>query len=98
MTVQNYYMVNDSTNIVDNITIWDGNPQTWTPPSNYLMLPQTTTPTKIWELNTDKTDYVLTVSVNNGGIGFTWDGSYIVTNDPKPPILSQPTVDGIQSI
>ena len=76
-------MVN-SDNICDNICVWDGDPNTWTPPENYLMLVQATTPTKVWVLNEAKTEYVLTDSIGDGGIGFTWDGTYLTTNEPQP--------------
>ena len=75
MTIQNYCMVNTETNICDNICVWDGNPDTWTPPSNYLMLVQATTLTKIWVLNVENTEYVLIDSVGDADIGFTWNGS-----------------------
>lgn len=94
MTTQNYCMVNKDTNICDNVCLWDGNPDTWTPPSNYLMLVQATTPTKIWQLNTDKTAYVLTDSIGNGDIGWTWNGSVLTTNEPQPePPKAQPTTN-----
>jgi hypothetical protein len=81
---QNYLMINDSTNVVDNICIWDGNPNTWQPPSNYLMLVQATTPAYVWVLNSDKTAYVLGEITGAGQIGFTWDGTAVTTNEPQP--------------
>lgn len=81
---QNYLMVNKDTNIVDNISIWDGNTDTWQPPSIYLMLVQATTPAFIWGLNNDKTAYVLTEVLGAGQIGFTWDGTAVTTNQPEP--------------
>ena len=82
MTTQNYLMIEE--NVVINVCVWDGNTQTWQPPANATMLIQATTPTKIWELNSEKTDYVLTDSIGNAGIGFTYDGSFCITNAPKP--------------
>jgi hypothetical protein len=81
---KNYCMVNSVTNVCDNICLWDGNPQTWTPPANYLMLVQETTPSKLWALNKDSNTYELTVLGGYGGIGFTWDGTYLTTNQPQP--------------
>ena len=78
-------MINESTNVVDNISVWDGNTNTWQPPANTLMLVQATTPALVWVLNADKTDYVLEEIVGQGGIGFTWNGSVVTTNQPKPP-------------
>lgn len=84
MTQQNYLMVNESTNTVDNICVWDGNTDTWQPPAGYLMLVQATTPAKVWQLNADKTTYELTIVDGAGAIGFTWDGSFVITNQPQP--------------
>lgn len=92
-------MVNKDSNICENITVWDGNPDTWTPPSNYLMLVQATTLTKIWALNADNTDYVLIDSIGDADIGFTWNGTYLETNYPKPPAPLPPVqADGIPSV
>ena len=79
-------MINENTNTVDNISVWDGNTNTWQPPANTLMLVQATTPALMWVLNADKTDYVLEEIVGQGGIGFTWNGSVVITNQPKPTI------------
>ena len=87
-------MVNDSTNVVDNICIWDGNPNTWQPPSNYLMLVQATTPAYVWVLNSDKTAYVIGEITGAGQIGFTWNGSAVTTNEPQPaPPPPQPETE-----
>jgi hypothetical protein len=82
MTNQNYLMVQE--NVVINVCVWDGNTQTWQPPVNTTMLIQATTPTKIWGLNQEGTEYVLVDSIGNANIGFTWDGAYCVTNQPQP--------------
>ena len=84
MTVQNYLMI--QLNIVTNCVIWDGNTQTWQPPVGTTMLVQATTPAMVWLLNVDKTDYVLTEIMGAGNIGFTWDGTVVTTNEPKPTI------------
>ena len=96
MTTQNYLMIQE--NIVTNVCVWDGNTQTWQPPQDTTMLVQATTPTKIWELNAENTDYVLTDSIGDGSIGFTWDGSFAITNEPKPEILAQPITTGTQTL
>ena len=85
MTTQNYCMVNESTNVVDNVCLWDGNPDTWQPPADYLMLVQATTPAKIWTWDAEQKVWSLTVQDGVGGIGFTWDGTYLTTGDPMPP-------------
>ena len=90
-------------NVVTNICFWDGDTNTWQPPQDATMLVQETTPTKIWQLNSGKTDYVLVDSVGNADIGFTWDGTYCTTNEPKPeinqtPSETQPNSSGTQTL
>jgi len=84
MTTQQYLEVDNSSNIVINSVIWDGDTNTWQPPANLIMLVQTTTPAMIWELNSEKTAYVLTEVVGAGQIGFTWNGTVLTTNEPQP--------------
>jgi hypothetical protein len=101
MTIQNYLMINESTNVVDNICEWDGNPDTWQPPANTLMLVQATTPALVWQpvyVDGNITDYVLTEVMGAGAIGFTWNGTACVTNEPKPAIPVQPTTQGTQTL
>lgn len=95
---QNYLMINESTNVVENITIWNGDTNTWQPPANTLMLVQATTPAMFWVLNADKTDYVLQEQLGGAGIGFTWDGVACVTNESKPEISQQPVSEGTQTL
>lgn len=93
MTNQNYCMVNDQTKVCENVVLWDGNPDTWMPPAGYLMLVQSTTPTKVWGMDADKT-WVLVEVIGDGQIGFTWDGQFLITNEPEP--APQPTTTGAQ--
>jgi hypothetical protein len=95
MTTQNYLMINQSTNIVEDICIWDGNSETWQPPENTLMLVQATTPAMIWqdvrEIDpvTGKSivvDYVLSQINGAACIGFSWNGTACVTSEPKPQV------------
>lgn len=92
-------MINLSTNVVENLISWDGNNQTWTPPPGYLMLINATTPAMIWlpvvqenpqTKKPETVDYVLTEVIGTGSIGFTWNGSVLTTNEPKPPIPTYP--------
>ena len=76
-------------NVVVNICLWDGDVNSWQPPSNTTMLVQSTTPTKVWELNEQQTEYVLTDSIGNADIGFTWNGTVATTNEPQP-VAPQP--------
>lgn len=96
MNVQNYCMVNETTNVCDNLVVWDGNPDTWTFPAGYLMLVQTTTPTKTWSLDAQTLTWALVNDMGNGQIGFTWDGTYLVTNEPQP--IEPPTIEGTQTL
>lgn len=82
MTIKNYLII--ELNTVTNNVVWDGNVNTWTPPAGATMLVQATTPALVWLLNADKTDYVLTEVTGASSIGFTWDGTKLTTNEPKP--------------
>ena len=93
MSAQNYCMVNDTTNVCENVVLWDGNPNTWTPPAGYLLLVQATTPAKTWMW----IDNAWVLEVNGEGqIGYTWDGTYLVTNESQP---TQPMpIEGAQTL
>ena len=89
-------------NVVDNVVLWDGNPQTWTPPSGSIQLVQSTTPAMIWQLNTTATPpvYQLEQVIGVGDIGFTWNGTVLTTNQPQPiytPPAAQPKTTGTKS-
>ena len=79
---QNYLIIEQ--NIVTNLVVWNGDTTQWAPPQGSLALVQATTPAMIWQLNADKTVYVLTEQVGAGGIGFSWDGTNCITNEPQP--------------
>ena len=88
-------MVNKSTNIVDNICVWDGDTNTWQPPTDTLMLIQANTEALVWTLASDKTNWVLTEVLGAGDIGFIWDATtqILTTNQPKPASVTQPTTN-----
>lgn len=90
MTIQNYLEVDATTNIVVNAVVWDGNTSTWTPPKNTIMLPQETTPAMVWKVNIETTpfSYDLVSTLNAGQIGFSWDGTVLMTNEPNPTLLN----------
>jgi len=94
MTIQNYLIIENS--VVNNIILWDGDINTWQPPTGSIQLAQETTPAMVWVLNAEKTDYVLTQVMGVGDIGFTWDGSVCMTNQPKPE--PKQTTTGTQTI
>lgn len=103
MTTQNYLIIEN--NVVTNNIVWDGNANTWTPPTDSIQLIQATTPAMVWEaVIVDKkiTDFVLTEKLGQGGIGYTWDGTVLTTNQPKPEIrdrdTAQPTTQGTQTL
>ena len=81
---QQYLIIEN--NIVTNLVVWNGDTTQWTPPQGSVALVQATTPAMIWQLNADKTDYVLTEVIGAGQIGFTWDGTVLTTNQPKPTV------------
>lgn len=87
---QNYFMVNELT-VVDNLIVWNGDSDTWQPPVGYTMLVEATTPAMNWELDESLTppDYGLR-KIGLGDIGYTWDGTVLMTNQPKPEIVSEP--------
>ena len=60
MTTQNYLIV--EANVVTNNVVWDGDVNTWTPPSDSIQLIQATTPAMIWQtviVDGKITDFVL---------------------------------------
>jgi len=89
---QNYLIIEN--NVVANIVVWNGDTNTWTPPSDATTLIQATTPSMVWGLNSDKTDWILIEVTGSGDIGFTWNGTVLTTNQPKPKPIVQPTTTG----
>lgn len=102
--LNDYLMINESTNIVENISTWDGNPNTWQPPANTLMLIKDITPAMVWQLDTTSVlpSYVLAEQIGQSEIGFTWNGTACVTNEPQPtmptPAENQPNAEGFTTI
>ena len=98
MTISQYLIIEN--NIVTNIVIWDGNTQTWTPPADSIQLIQADILAMIWEqvVGSKPPAWVLTEVLGAGGIGFTWDGTVLTTNEPEPqpPVAApnQPTTTG----
>lgn len=96
MTTQNYLVVEN--NVVSNVCVWDGNVNTWQPPTDATMLIQANTNAMIWEINVDKTAFILVKKLGVGTIGFTWDGTVLTTNEPQPTVpttSTQSTTTGI---
>ena len=103
MTTQIYLIIQN--NVVTNSILWDGNPNTWQPPSDSIQLVQSIIPALVWvEVpSSNPTDYVLQEVIGAGDIGFTWNTTtqVLTTNEPKPtPITSvsdQPRTTGTQT-
>jgi len=84
---QNYLIIQN--NVVTNVTVWNGNTAEWSPPAGSLALIQSTTPAMLWTavyIDSKITDYVLTEQLGRGEINYTWDGTSVTTNEPKPVI------------
>lgn len=84
MADDRYCLINKTTNICDNVILWDGNTDTWQPPDNYLVLNQATTPARIWEWNESLNDYELVTVLGKGDLFDTWDGFVLTTEQEKP--------------
>jgi hypothetical protein len=90
MTTQNYLII--ESNVVTNNVVWDGNPDTWQPPAGSIQIINATTPAMVWDavvVNEKIVDWVLVEVMGAGDIGFTWNGSVLTTNQPKPPVPVQ---------
>lgn len=97
--MQNYLIIEQ--NIVTNLVLWNGDTSQWTPPQGSIALIQSTTLAKIWQLNSTYTDWELVEIMGVGAIGFTWDGSVLTTNEPKPPApvpIAEPVTEGTQTL
>jgi hypothetical protein len=95
MTVQTYLIVEN--NVVTNNVLWDGNVNTWQPPTDSIQLVQATTPALIWQVPEGQVTHVLTEFMGIGDIGFTWDGTALTTNQPKPADYKNPITTGTKS-
>lgn len=86
--MQNYLLINTETNTCDNLVVWDGDTNTWQPPSTHIAMPADTTPAMVWVMDETITppDYILSEVIGAGAIGFSWDGSVLTTDQPKPAV------------
>ena len=87
MTTQNYLII--ESNVVTNEVVWNGDTNTWQPPAESIQVVDATTPAMVWQpvlVDSKITDWVLGEVLGAGAIGFTWNGSVLNTNEPKPPI------------
>jgi hypothetical protein len=100
MTTQNYLMVQN--NVVTNLVLWDGDINTWQPPTDATMLVQADTQALVWEpvtVDGKLTDWILVETLGAGQIGFTWNltTQVLTTNEPKPKVPVQPIATGLQT-
>jgi len=99
---QKYLIISTTTNIVENICMWDGDESMWKPPEDHIALPHATTPAMVWEWSNKDKDFVKKEQVGAGNIGDTWDGTHCITNEEKPVIFtgkdSQPATMGTQPL
>ena len=87
---QDYLII--QSNVVTNLVVWNGNTTQWTPPQGSIALVQATTPAMIWEATVVDGVIIawnLVEKIGAGAIGFTWDGTVLTTNEPKPAIPTQ---------
>jgi len=82
MTTQNYLIVEG--NVVTNDVVWNGDVNTWAPPSGSTALIAESTLARIWKPDQATQQYVLEAVLGVGGIGFTWDGTVLTTYEPQP--------------
>lgn len=95
MADKSYCLVNLQSNICENVVTWDG-VIPYEPPENFLLLSQLDTPAKNWTFNETTNDWEIE-EIGYGQIGFTWDGTYLITNAPKPDPIEVPVI-GTQDI
>ena len=81
MTTNQYLIIEN--NIVTNIVVWDGGSE-WKPPADSIQLIKSTTPAIVWVYDENLNNYELKEIIGAGEIGFTWDGSVLMTNEPNP--------------
>ena len=95
MTTQNYLVIEN--NVVTNTVVWDGDTNTWQPPTDATMLVQATTPAMVWELSGTPPVYGLSEVIGAGDIGFTWNDTVLTTNEPRPADPIQPITTGTKT-
>jgi hypothetical protein len=71
-------------NVVVNLVVWNGDVNTWTPPSGSIALIQESTLARVWRPDQTTQQYVLQAILGEGGVDFTWDGTILTTYEPQP--------------
>ena len=85
MTTKNSILINTQNNICENIIVIT-EPSDWTVPDGFILLDHDTTQSKIWKFDKSANDFIMVVQTGAGDIGDSWDGTYLITNQPKPTI------------
>lgn len=100
MSNQNYLIVEN--NVVVNVVVFDPDTQEWTPPPGSLMMPQAEMTAMVWVIDVSVTPAVrkLTPVLGAASVGFTWDGSVFMTNEPEslPVEANQPVTTGTTAL
>ena len=81
--IEQQYLIIEA-NVVTNVVVWNGDTTQWTPPQGSIALVQATTPAKVWVYDIVQKQWNLNEVMGAGSIGFTWDGTYCITNQPQP--------------
>jgi hypothetical protein len=86
MTIQSYLVINTSLSpaVCENICVWDGNTETWNPGENYTAMPLESTTALVWEYEKSSKSFVLVERIGGGRVGYTWDGTKLITNATMP--------------
>jgi len=95
MASQGYLQIQN--NLVTNTVEWDGDTNTWQPPADATMLVQSTTPAMLWDYDYTNNTWDLKEFIGLGGIGFTWNGTAVITNEPKPTEPPKQVTTGIKT-
>lgn len=100
MTTQSYLVINTSVEpaICENKTVWDGNTETWNPGENHIAVPAESTVALLWSYEKSSNSFVLVESVGAGRVGFTWDGSKLITNKPQPTEINIISANSVTEI
>lgn len=87
MEQKNYLIINTETGVCENIIVWDGDESVWMPPQGYKAIPQESSVAKVWITDDSQNPSVFLAEVLGAAkIGFTWDGSVLTTDQPKPVV------------
>ena len=85
MAHKDYLVIQNS--VVTNVVLWSGDVQEWAPPSDATMLLRDEVTALVWQATgSTADDWELREVLGAGGVGFTWDGSILTTDQLKPTV------------